>query len=526
MKTIYKLIAAYLFIPVFLTSCSKKFLDVIPEDQLSDAVFWKTENDANLALTGLYRGWEDYRQAGWIDMMSDVAYSKFPTPLQVMGNGQLNATNPGLSFFTFTQIRKYNNFLEKVDPIEMDQAKKDLYKAEVRFLRAYNYWRRIESYGDFPLVTATFNDAEEAKIGRNAKSEIVSFILSELTDVIPQLPVQTMRESGGHATRGAALALKARTELYQGMWAEAMADSKAIMDQGIYELYPNYNGLFDIDNEESNKESIMEIFYETNTYTNLIWVDMTAGNDGGGYAVIDPTDKIVSAYEMSNGKPITDPTSGYDDNQPFKNRDPRLDMTILHAGTFYNGRYFDPFTPGVDFWQNANSFRGAYGFTKFAKVINPALVDNCGTNFMVFRLAETLLTYAEAAIESNQITTEMYDAIDAVRVRAGMPVVDRTEYNTQVKLRELVRRERMVEFPYEGLRYYDIKRWDIGAQVIDGPLYGSKLGSVNPTTGELTLTSEKILLENRIFHPERHYLLPIPQSQLDVNPNLKQNDGY
>lgn len=382
----------------------------------------------------------------------------------------------------------------------------------------------MQYYGNVPLVTSTISDPEDAKLAANPKSDVIAFVLSELETIIPILPVQTMRESGGHATQGAALALKARCELFEGMYTEAMRDAKAIMDMGIYELYPNYNGLFDIDNEGANKESIMEVVYTTNTYTNLIWVDMTAGNDGGGFAVINPTDNMVSAYEMSNGKTIDDPASGYDSTQPFKDRDPRLDMTILHAGSFYNNRYFDPFSTGIDYWQNANSFRSAYGFTKMAKI--QTLVDNCGENVMVFRLAEVLLIYAEASIESNQITPEMYAAIDAVRNRAGMPSVDQSVYNTQAKLRELVRRERKVELSYEGVRYYDIKRFDLGPQLLNGPLYGSKLGVVNPLTGAVTLTGGRILLENRVFHPERKYLLPIPQSVIDANPKLQQSPGY
>lgn len=525
MKTTFKIYLTLAVIAFLTASCSRKYLDVIPKDQLTDAVFWKSEKDADLALIGIYRGWEDYRQVGWLDMMSDIAYSKFPTPLQVMGNGQLSALNPGLTFFNYAQIRKYNNFLEKVDQIEMDAAKKTLYKAEARFLRAYNYWRKIQSYGDMPLVTTLIDDAEEAKLPRNPKSEVVTFILNELQEIIPLLPVQTMRQSGGRVTRGAALALKARMELYEGMYPQAMASAKAVMDMGIYELFPNYNELFDDDNESLNNESIMEVFYVMNDFSNLLWIDVTAGSLGNGYAVICPTAKLTELYEMANGKPIDDPTSGYDPDQPYLNRDPRLDMTVLRPGLFwYNGKYWDPYSPGIDNWQGSNNFRSGYGFTKFAK-FTPQ-VDNCGQNIMIFRLAEMLLTYAEAAIEANQLTDEMYDAIDAVRLRAGMPAVDKVAYNTQEKLRALVRRERAVELAFEGLRYYDIKRWNIGAERLDGPLYGTRLGSVNQSTGAVTFLDESIKLEDRVFHANRQYLLPIPQTELDANPNISQNPGY
>src|SRR5688572_13250656 len=101
-STLIKIVSAFCGLILFssvISSCSKSFLTKVPEDQLSDAIFWKTEKDADVALAGIYSGWENYRQIGWLDMMSDMFYSKFPTPLQVMGNGQMNPMTPGLSFF-------------------------------------------------------------------------------------------------------------------------------------------------------------------------------------------------------------------------------------------------------------------------------------------------------------------------------------------------------------------------------------------------------------------------------------------
>lgn len=528
MKSLYIFIVTVVVIPFLTPSCKRDFLDVVPKDQLTDATFWKTENDAYVALMGCYRDWQSYYTVVMrIDMMSDIAYSKFPTLVQVMGNGQMSAASPGESFFGYTQIRKYNNFLTKVDAIDMPEVTKTEYKAEVRFLRAYDYWQKAQYYGDVPLVTTLFDDPEEAKVSRTPRAEVISFVLSELQEIIPTLPVKTMRETGGRATRGAALALKARCELFEEMYPEAMASAQAILDMGIFELFPDYNGLFDFDNENSNKESIMELVFVENDRRNDLWIDVTAGNDGGGYAVVCPTENLVASYEMANGKTIDDPTSGYDPAQPFMNRDPRFAMTILHAGMWYNGRYWNPFVEGsIDHYLNAIAFRSAYGFRKFAKIVNPSIVTNCGQNMMLFRLAEIYLIYAEAAIESNQLTENMYNAIDAVRLRAGMPAVDRGVYNTQATLRELVRRERKVELCFEGLRYYDVKRWDLGPQVLNGTLYGSPIGTVDPATGHLTLGAGRVIMEERIFHPERNYLLPIPQSALDANPNLEQNPGY
>ena len=156
---------------------------------------------------------------------------------------------------------------------------------------------------------------------------------------------------------------------------------------------------------------------------------------------------------------------------------------------------------------------------------------NTGMNAIVMRYAEVLLMYAESKIELNQIDASVYEALDAIRTRAGMPTVDKALYNNQSKMRELVRRERRVELALEGLRWFDICRWKIGEQVMPGQMYGALLGTVDAETGALNLTDERIKVEIRLFDPEKHYLWPIPQSVIDASvangePTIAQNPGY
>jgi hypothetical protein len=145
---------------------------------------------------------------------------------------------------------------------------------------------------------------------------------------------------------------------------------------------------------------------------------------------------------------------------------------------------------------------------------------------ILIRYAEVLLTYAEAKIESGSIDATVYQAINQVRNRAGMPNVDETVYNNQSTLRTLIRRERRVELAMEGLRFFDIQRWQIGPQVMEGTVYGSRLGSVDPATGALTLAADSIVVETRVFNAAKNYLWPIPQSEIDINKTLTQNPGY
>src|SRR5699024_7427396 len=114
-----------------------------------------------------------------------------------------------------------------------------------------------------------------------------------------------------------------------------------------------------------------------------------------------------------------------------------------------------------------------------------------------------------AKIELNQIDQSVYDAIDAVRNRAGMPSLDKTIYSNQTKMREAVRRERRVEFGMEGLRWYDIQRWKIGDKVMNGMVHGTRSGTVDTNTGELTLTGDHIKVETRSFDPSKNYVWPV-----------------
>jgi hypothetical protein len=147
-------------------------------------------------------------------------------------------------------------------------------------------------------------------------------------------------------------------------------------------------------------------------------------------------------------------------------------------------------------------------------------------DMMLIRYSEVLLSYAEAKIESNQIDGSVYAAIDQVRVRAGLPATDQSMYNSQTTLRTLIRRERRSELAMEGLRWWDIQRWQIAPQVMAGQVYGAKTGTVNETTGQVTLTGPHIQVQTRLFDASKNYLWPIPQSELNVAKNITQNPGY
>jgi hypothetical protein len=523
-----------------LLSCSDSFFEVAPSDQLSDATFWQSEKDVTMALNGCYRGWEGIMNMSLLDAASDNGYEQFNYWYQPIANGQLLPTSStGLgtqhpqhdiaatSWFLYTRIRKYNNFLEKVDAVNMDASLKERYKAEVRFLRAYDYFYKVMFYGDIPLVDKVFVTGEEAAMSRTPKAEVESFVLKELTEIANTLPVQNNIESGGHVTKGAALALKARFELYLGQYEQAQADAAAVIALPCYELFPNYEELLWNTSESSNKEVILAVGYIKNDYPNTI-PQLTMPATEGGWSALNALWPFIEAFQMKNGKFIDEAGSGYNPDEPFKNRDPRLTMTVLCPGEFYNGRYYNPldkFIDGqaerknLDFHEEAAASRGGLLVKKYVYPMSVVDANNYDGNAIVFRLAEMYITFAECALKTGKETDKALGYINAVRKRSDMP--EATELTER-----LVRYERRIELAFEGLRYFDIKRWDLGPALLDGWALGCRNGTIDSETGKITWEEGHIRLEQRIFQPQRNYLLQIPQAELDRNPNMVQNPGY
>ncbi|GHT43628.1 membrane protein [Bacteroidia bacterium] len=521
-----------------LMSCGDSFLDVAPADQLSDATFWQSEKDVTMALNGCYRGWESIADILFLDAATDNGYEQFDYRFQAIGNGRILPTSsvgwsPGWPdsdasrWFLYIDIRKYNNFLEKVEPVEMDAALKERYKAEVRFLRAHNYFNKVMFYGDIPLVDKVLVSGEEAALPRTPKAEVESFILKELTEIANILPEQNTITSGGHITKGAALALKARLELYLGQYDQAQADAAAVIGMSCFELFPTYEEMFWDTSESSNKETILDVQYVENDYKNMLpQLNMPATE--GGWSALNALWSLIDEYQMDNGKYINESGSGYNNDEPFKNRDPRLTQTILCPGEFYNGRYYNPldlFIDGqsdrknLDYHEEAAASRGGLLVKKYIYPMSVVDANNYGGNAIVIRLAEMYITFAECALKTGKDQDKALGYLNAVRKRAGMP-------EASVLDERLVRYERRVELAFEGLRYFDIKRWDLGPTALNGWALGSRNGSVNSTTGKVTWKEGNIRLEERLFQAGRNYLLPIPQTEIDRNPNMIQNPGY
>lgn len=523
------------------TSCSD-FLETIPHDALSPSTTWQTEADAEKFLIGCYDGWADESGILYWDCGSDFGFNyHIHEGWRNIGNGSMTASNQVAGYYSFSMIRRCNDFLTNIANIEFaEESKKNNMIGQVKTIRAYQYFLMNWIYGGVPIIES-YETAEEAQVPRNSEEEVKNFIYNELDEAIPML--YDAPEASGYIAKGTALALNMRASLFYGDYQRAKDAAKAIMDLGIYELDPSYENLFTLAGQNS-KEIIASVQHDENLYSNLMIATMYNNADGGWSSMV-PTQNLVDTYEMSNGLTKEEAGSGYDATHPFANRDPRMAMTVLYPGMDWVGltgkTILNTLDATIDGATNPNYPDDADNASKtaltWAKYLNPYTQygDIWSTNAqpIVFRYAEVLLSYAEAENELNGPSAEVYNLLNQVRNRVGMPDVDQNKYNNQAKLRELIRRERSVELAGEGLRRQDIIRWKddsgkmLAETVLNGPLT-RVVGTVNtsePDPTKRATISGTALVENRAFASYNRYL-PIPQSAIDKNPNLKQNEGY
>ena len=530
------------------TSCSD-FLDVTPKDALSPSTTWQTETDAEKFAIGCYDGWEDGGQLLYFDCGSDFGYNNFSWEgYRPWGDGTLSASNTGASLYSFTTIRRCNTFLENVEaiPFSDENVKNDL-MAQVRFIRAYQYFKMNWWYGGVPIID-NYESAEEAQVPRNTEEEVRTFVEQELDAITPML--NNAPAERGRAAKGAALALRMREALYYEDWATAKDRAQQIIDLGLYSLDPSYTNLFSNAGKDS-PEIIMAVQY-INNLKGLGVIGQMYNNGNGGWSSIVPTHNLLDTYEMENGMTIDEAGSGYDPVHPFANRDPRMAMSICFPGQDYvkadgTSGIFNTLDRQIDGANNLdymtmadNTSRTGLTWNKYlAPITQYSNIWDTDACPIVFRYAEVLLSWAEAENELNGPSAEVYNKLNQIRARVGMPEVDQAKYGTQATLRELIRRERGVELAGEGLRRADIVRWKdaSGKMVAETVLNGTlerKVGtvsmdaSVDPemrATIDVNASSTEKFIETRKFATYNRYF-PIPQTSMDKNPQLTQNDGY
>jgi starch-binding outer membrane protein, SusD/RagB family len=466
----------------------------------------------------------------------------------------------------YTMIRAANQFLGHLYEIPFNATLKAETRAEARFLRAWYYFIMLEHYGGVPLIGDTvFTSASPIHMPRSSFRACVNYILSECDSAAAALPLTQAGANYGRASSGACLALKSRVLLFaasplfqnggfaQGAaggldsivaypdadanrWVLAANAAQAVINGNAYKLFvdsvptaPGYGFMY-LFLQRYNTEYIFANMMDANKYLEVFWDVPSRGGGGGPH----PYQELVDAFPMSNGLAITDPNSGYDPANPYQNRDPRLDYTIIHDSSI-RPIYNQPPAP-VSVYLNANvsppvavTQDAVYTGTPTGLYIKKMLDTNVtqyGFNasnrcLPLMRYAEILLNFAEATNESVGPNSFVYGAVEAVRQRAGLRPWQLPVGLSQDSMRTTIQNERRLEFAFEGIRFFDVRRWKIAAQTENLEMHGMEVDRSSAAG-----TVYKPFAVRKHNFTNAMYLWPLPLGEIAKNPALLQNPLY
>ena len=559
-----------------LASCES--MDLVPDSQGNTASWYTTATELQLAANELYilGSWQEPLNSAeqWSDNTTYRLVNRNPGSNGTVLDGTLNGQQYEVYALwqqSYKLIARCNTMLENIHKAEGNINAETLnrFAGEAYFSRACKYADLTFFYGDVPYLdkTLTINEAEQQS--RMPRDEVKALTYADFDKAIEYLPISYGASQTIHATRGAALAMKARYALYMGDYAIAADAAKACIDLGVYTLEPDFAKLF----KQSTKVNPEKIFVLPRSIENEVVLDSWVVKNGlprnaGGYGSYNPSWDLLAAYLCTDGLPI-DESPLFNPRKPFENRDPRCAMTIVEFNTEHCGFDYDPspaatqvmnYTTGK--MQSNNDTRivnqyASYNGLLWKKGIDATWMDN-GLNveqdYIIMRYADVLLIYAEAMIEQNKIDDSVVQAINEVRSRAYGVNYRQTDLypavtaGTQETMRKAVRIERRMEFAMENQRLQDLMRWKLASKALNGYNYimlephdllnnvvnkGLWFWAMTPQIDEDGLADFSALFNagycttgaKRIF-PDREYLWPIPTHDMELNPNLTNNEGY
>ncbi|WP_207513966.1 RagB/SusD family nutrient uptake outer membrane protein [Longitalea luteola] len=564
MKTIFKTILYTVVLATGITSCKKNFLDVQPTDRVSeDAILADSalfedyvyaryvgirlqDKEGDGTNPGFGRGFE---YAMWSSLTDESIYNNDDNTWLVQ-KGLLAPENTGIAGTiwgrSYRGIRDCNFAINNIEKVTMSSPHKDRLLGELKFIRAFRYHDLIRNYGGVILMgdnvyNLSDNLQDESLFTRASLKESIDYAVAQLDEAAALLP---LNNDGnwllGRATKGAALALKSRLLLYAasplyaaGTWQAAAAAAQAVIGLNKYSIYDGgYGNLFL--NGDNNESIFVRLYTKNAGHTHL---EIANGpNSYGGWGGNLPLQNLVDDYQMDNGKAITDPTSGYDPNNPYLGRDKRFYATVLYNGASYRGSTIETFLPGgkdsKDGPDNWNTSKTGYYLKKYMNDAYPLQNPWGNAGFQPWyyiRYAEVLLNFAEAANEAygadvvpSGSTLSARTAVNLVRQRTGIDMPALPTGMSQAQMREAVRYERRVELAFEEHRFYDVRRWKIAELTENKPANG-----ITITKNGNTLTyATKVALDGRKFET-KHYWLPIPRAEIQASNNkIQQNSGY
>ncbi|RAJ95805.1 putative outer membrane starch-binding protein [Larkinella arboricola] len=555
----YKSILYFLMLALVGLSCKREdFLDRFPQSALTEQTFFKNENDLKLYANQFYPSLPV--QTSLSENASDNFVpnnrDSFLSGLYVV---PVTASEGG---WTWTNERNANYFLNRYQRADAAPAVKNRYAAEVRFFRAYNYWRKVVRFGDVPWLSKDLTDvSEELTDPKRPHKEVMDSVLVDLNFAVENLPLPKDAEAN-RLHKYAAAALKARICLWEGTFRkyhalgdhqpylqEAVNASELIMNSGLYSIWttgnPNtdYYNLFIQEELQSNPEAIMPMRYLKDVLMHNLTRQL--GESGTGFSK-----NFARAFLSKDGLPTSLSPLYKGDNtleEEATNRDPRFKQLIG--------------TRGFVFQVNANGTRDTINLPRIGTSVAPTgyqvikgrspdlaqwNANQSTLDLFIFRYAETLLVYAEAKAELGQADQAVLDnSINKIRARVAMPPLNvnvpkdpKSDFPALPALLDEIRRERRIELAAEGFRLDDLLRWKAG-KLIENPetVLGMKLTPAMRAMYPATQVANIVVDANNYIRTynnitsrtwdDKMYRYPIPSQELTLNPNLApQNPGW
>ncbi len=529
---------AFIVLTMLFASCDS-FLTTPPLDMISEDQWWKDRTQVSMMVNNMYTYLFDDNEIVYSDCASDNAKHR-EGDIRLVANGTHDSQNGHVRrFWKYDKIAQLNYVLRGIGKAKehLTDEEYNLYGAQVRFIRALLYYDMAFYFGDVPLVTDILTVEESRQLTRTPRAEVVSFVLNELEqEILPGL--QNAKIASGYINKHAAEALLTRIYLFEKHYEKAVQYADAIINSGKYTLYPDYEMMFRPQSDGKNPEIIFERQYDFPLLVNEINRNLGSNSSPyGGWKHVIALQELVDEYECINGhsindcealhceypllraeKDVTDPKREWGE---YKYRDPRLKASIVYPnwkwmqGGKLHSLYGVDDPSSTDFVVN-NSYVTGYLCAKWLDMEGTNAERTKGNKSLtLFRLADILLMKAEALIEQNKDLDQAVFLINQVRGRVQMPAIDAAG---QGVLREKLRHERRIETAFEGLRYYDIIRWEIADKVKNSKVYGAPLRTINPD-------GSNVFIEERFWQPKM-YLFPIPQAAIDQNDKLTQNTGW
>lgn len=566
-KNIYKIFIGLAFASSFY-ACKDDFEAVPLEQYTLDYVFSTSDStgvEAAKYLNTLYsylqsghnRVGGDYLAAATDDAISS---STSNTDVSMLLTGAYSPTRTISSEmqwkYYYEGIRRATEFITNIDVVPIQETYNGItlekvWKAEARFLRAFFYFNLVKRYGGVPLLgDKVFGLKDDLEIPRNSFEESIEYVLSELDatiDTLRTFPVSNQQNNSHVATREAALAFKshvllfAASPLFNGgnidpgnpltgysdysaeRWKKAADAAKVLIGNANLSLVPNFKNVFIT---EGNTEVIF--FRSEGKNTNIETANGPIGftGDALGNGRTSPTQNLVDAFPLLDGKPIGDTGSNYtyDPNSPYANRDPRLEYTVLHNGSKWLNTELETYVGGSSNpTSGSRKTRTSYYLRKFMGNFEDVnTYDATVHDWVEFRYAEVMLNFAEAQNEYGGPDPEVYQMLKDLRERAGIEAGSDDMYGlkqnmTKEEMRIAIHNERRIEMAFEEKRYWDIRRWKKAEALFSEPLYGMSI------IKSATAMNYNVIPVLTTSFEEKRYLYPIPYEEVLKNRNMKQN---